>query len=110
MSTSRCAWRVSRAAQTAARAFKHGARGGGSALSALLHERRELVEVLQHQRDVVLELNGLCRLERRLELRQPFLLLRIADRLVGFERRDLLLDLLGRLAELLGLRVDAGND
>jgi hypothetical protein len=36
----------------------------------LLHERRELIEVLSHQRDVFLELNGLRVLDRRLKLRQ----------------------------------------
>src|SRR5215510_2096147 len=36
--------------------------------ASALHERRELVEVFQDQRDIFLELNGLCGLERRLEL------------------------------------------
>ena len=51
-----------------------------------------------------------CVLERRLELRQTLSLLRLRDGFVGLERRDLLLDLFGRLGELLGLWVDAGHD
>src|SRR5215471_14154902 len=75
-----------------------------------LHERHELVEVLQHQRDVFLELNGFYDLERRLELRQALFLFRLRDGFVGLERRDLILDQFGRLGELLGLRIDAGHD
>src|SRR5215510_3422683 len=60
--------------------------------ASALHERRELVEVFQDQRDVFLELNGLGGLERRLELLQVVFLVRILDALVGLERCDFLPD------------------
>src|SRR5262249_42203304 len=55
-------------------------------------------------------MNGPCVLERSLELRQTLSLFRLRDGFVGLERRDLLLDLVGRLGELLRLWVDAGHD
>src|SRR5262249_24881416 len=68
----------------------------------LLHNGRELVEIFEHQRNVLLELNGLCVFERRFELRQALSLFRFRDGLVAFERGDLLLDLFGRFSEFLG--------
>jgi hypothetical protein len=58
---------------------------------------------------VALTVNGLCDLERRLELRQAFFLFRLRDGFVGLERRDFMLDLFGRLGEFLGLGVDTGR-
>jgi hypothetical protein len=46
---------------------------------SLLHERRELIEVLKYQRNVFLELNRLCVLEGRLKLRQVLLLFCLGD-------------------------------
>jgi hypothetical protein len=71
-----------------------------------LHDGHELVEVLEHQRDVFLELGGLCHLERRVELRQALVPFCLGDRFVGFKRRDLILDLFGWFREFLGLRID----
>src|SRR5262245_29995990 len=76
----------------------------------LLHQRRELVEVLLHQRDVFLELYRLCGLQRRREVRQLLFLFRLRDGFVGLEAVDLLLEPFGWLGELLGLRIDAEKD
>src|SRR3984893_15240956 len=78
--------------------------------SLLLYDRCELIEILQHQRNVFLELNGLCFLERGLELRQALLLLHLRHRLVRLKRGDILFDLFRWLGELFALRVDAGDD
>src|SRR3974390_2612418 len=53
-------------------------------LILLLHEIWEFIEVLQHQRDVFLELNRLCILERVLQLHQIIFLFRLRYRFVGF--------------------------
>src|SRR5205807_6255441 len=74
--------------------------------SQFLHERDKLVVILQHQRDVFLKLNGFCNPERRRELRQALFLVRLRYGPVGLKRGDLILDQLGWLGELFGLRVD----
>ena len=99
-------------AATIAARISNTIRIGGTLIrrSLLLHDFRELIEVLLDQPDVVLELNGLCVLERDLKLRQVLFLLRLRQEFVGLKRGDLLLNLFWWLGEPLSLLVDAGHD